>query len=660
MGYFKYPSNGDQTSPPTSQLIVLEGTRRFALYAAYPPIVISDVTGPKATLDLVDQQFDTTSLPDGYYVANASGAPPIAFAIRNGTEPIRGPLVPLIQMPKGASKGQVGAVWIPFPVPVPEGNAVPPRTFAPWTTLPTTTNRAQYWMRPLTAGYSGDEPLPEFREDRDGNVLIGYQQLYSRNVAETYKMGNRRDGKYGRGRVGTPVSARQMLDGSWLMVSINHGVMIIRPDLSVETVWGWRIPGDEPVPHIPLGAADDDAWFESKMEFVGDDAIKPRNPWNAIQDVRPGFEHTIWIANTEGHNVLHYDLNTKTILGVIGSPTAVMGRQDGTGEGVLMRRPRGLAQRADGKLYVGEAWNHMLGLIDPTDYSYAKVWRSAKHWENSPHIDANGEHNTRGTNFLGTVASQLRAYWEGSGTDGVGYCHHIQQIDLDSTGKIVFGTDHTRNVNVYDPETGVMTAGHIQMPDGHFLNVSDYRHKGWVSLAVNRNGSGPMKDAIAFADWDSALELRIYNREGTAYWNMMRIVSAKTYGHRFGRNDRCGTSVYPWCVGWARDGNALVYGDSGRECVLEMSVRQPGDIDIPDADVTAGRAAWKRAAPWPVTLSAHARYSEMGYDQLGGVQFQDMASWTDSAIEDKVVEIAPWLEADKAVVRQYIRYCQLR
>jgi hypothetical protein len=89
-------------------------------------------------------------------------------------------------------------------------------------------------------------------------------------------------------------------------------------------------------------------------------------------------------------------------------------------------------------------------------------------------------------------------------------------------------------------------------------------------------------------------------------------------------------------------------------------VRQPGDIDIPDADVTAGRAAWKRAAPWPVTLSAHARYSEMGYDQLGGVQFQDMASWTDAQIEDKVVEIAPWLEADKAAVRQYIRYCQLR
>jgi hypothetical protein len=91
-----------------------------------------------------------------------------------------------------------------------------------------------------------------------------------------------------------------------------------------------------------------------------------------------------------------------------------------------------------------------------------------------------------------------------------------------------------------------------------------------------------------------------------------------------------------------------------------MSVKLPTDVEIPDADVTAGRAAWERPAPYPVTLSAHGRYGEMGYDHLGGKQFQDMVDFTDAEIEAWVVQFAPWLTADKAMVRQYVRYCQIR
>jgi hypothetical protein len=193
--------------------------------------------------------------------------------------------------------------------------------------------------------------------------------------------------------------------------------------------------------------------------------------------------------------------------------------------------------------------------------------------------------------------------------------------------------------------------------DGLYQGIQDYRERAWISLAVNRNGTGPLKDAIAVADWERE-GCRVYKSDGSTYFDPFRFVSAKSYGHRFGTNDRCWPMAYPWSVGWSEDGNALFVADAGAEHLSEMSMRMPTDIDQDRTATGLGRVAWTRASPGG-GLSAAAIYGLMGYSQLGLIQFQDMAAWSDGDIEQWISTNTPWLANDKANVRTYIRYCQL-
>lgn len=648
-GWFVAPnSEDDDTYIRYSQETTLKGARRFAIGGgALQPMVISNSQGPFLTLHSADTTVDTTTLPDGHYVATAGNCYPLDFVVQNGANPVRGPLVPLVQANMDDEKafGSFGVAWVPYsdPPPLPAGNRIKPRVQLPLDKYPG--DRNQFWMRPLTRSNGTYSALKEWRADQFGNVHIGHYQQYNRTVVQSSRVGNMRDGLYGRAGVGTPVCLREMADGSVLVTSINAGVKLIRPDLSVETVWGKRLKADKPIPSVTYGSGEiDDAQFDahrnSHYEYVGD--TLPVNPWCAIPD--PVNTSVIWIANTDAHHVLKYDIVQKKTLAIIGSPTGVLGRADGIGTAVLMRRPRGLSFGPDGLLYVAQAWNHSIGTIDPITLEYKERLRSVNNWDTYP------AGNTKGTNFYGQTVDQLRAFWDKDGGPGVASFHHPQQCDFASDGKLIFGCDHTRVVIEYDPVANTVRKL-INLPSGSFGGADVYRHQAWISLAVNRNGVGVCKDLIAYADWDIE-SLNVYKRDGTLAFPV--ITDAVDSGTRFGRLNRVSNPGYPWAVGWGKD--RYLWGDSGSECIQELSLRQPSDVDYSSAAVKAGKLAWQTPNGG---LSMAGIYDDFGFSQLGDPQFQDMQPWTEAQIDAWLSAKRPdWNATTLANVRTYIRYSQ--
>lgn len=659
MGWFTAPrSEDDESYIRNSQEIVLHGAVRFALGGgATGPVRLlrkTDAEGEvvAAQWPEADATFNTSQLNDGHYIATATNCRPMDFIIRNGSAPVRDGWVGLVAANTSNEKGQTGYEWVKYPAPLPAGNAIAPRVVPPINIALTSANRDKFWMRPLTRGGPTMTAIKEWREDEAGNVQIGYLQEYARFNAQGLNIGNLRDGPYGRGGLGTPVCFRQMRNGAWLVTCINAGVKILHPDLRVETVWGLRLP-DRPVPCVSQSYNGPDT-LRAKYEHVGEGS--PVNPWSAIQDRVD--DDVIWIANTDGHHVLQYRLSTKTIIGCVGDPQGSLGHTPtGIGTAVRMRRPRGLDWGPDGLLYVTQAWNHSIGTINRDTLEFNEVHRSVVNWDTyAPNGYPVGD--TKGTRFWGIPQATLRTQFEKDGANGVGSYHHPQQCEFTSDGKLIFGCDHTRVLKQYDPVTGVVSlwAG---LPLGAFGSSEDYRHTGWMSVSVNKGGTGPMKDAVFYADWDIESGV-IYGRNaaGAPAWAQRAIVdpAPAQSGSRFGRNNRCWTLSYPWGGGWALDGSRLLIGDSGAENVLEMSLRQPTDVDYPSAAVISGMNEWRYGIGL-YGLSLGARFGDMGYDQLGRVQIQDMATWTDE-------QIAAWLGVQRpdlasvANLVTYIRYSQ--
>lgn len=666
-GYFVAPNTeDDETYIRNSQEIVLHGSTRIAVGggAAGPVSLLckTDAAGEfvAATWPEADRTFDTATVPDGHYILAAENCHPTDVVIRNGAVPVRAGWVGLVAANTESEKNRLGHEWVRYsdPTPLPAGNAIEPRVNAPIHIALTSANRHQFWMRPMTRGGPTMTAIKEWREDNEGNIHVAYLQEYARFNAQGLNIGNLRDGPYGRGGLGTPVCWRQMRSKAWLVTLINAGVRILYPDGRVETIWGLRLPEGKPVPCVKQGYTGPDV-IRSRYEKIGDG--NPANPWCAIQDRLD--DDIAWIANTDAHHVIKYHIPTRQTIGIVGSPIGAMGHTTGgIGEAVLMRRPRGLDWGADGMLYVTQAWNHSIGKINPDTLEFTELHRSVVNWDTYTAGGTTPVGDTKGTRFWGMTQATIRAQFEADGVNGVGSYHHPQQCGFESTGtKLIFGCDHSRVLKEFDTVTGNvrMWAG---LPVGTFGASEDYRHTGWMSVSVNAGGIGPMKDAVFYADWDIDSGV-IYGRTpatGDAFWMQRVIVDAAPAqsGSRFGRNNRVWTMSYPWGGGWARDGSALMIGDSGAENVLEMSLRKATDIDWPIAAVSAGMSAW-RFATGPDGLCLGNRFGDIGFDQLGRTQFQDMARWTDAEIDAWIGALRPDFDAATvANVRTYIRYSQ--
>lgn len=646
-GYNRSPANWNFNGDLDIRLRLSAGTGPITVLGVGDVIVWQ---GPVAQEVLIPR----STLPSGYYVVTAPGTRGFACYVRRvGAPALAGPLVPMCQenMMDTNNKGNDGHTWIPCrtPLPLPAGNKVNPRSVTVWDKLPTPTTRNQLWVRPLTRSNQTWSAIREWQVDEYGNVAIGYYQQYFRTSVQSLASGNLRDGPYGRGGVGTPVAVRQReSDGAIVVTAINGAINLIHPDLTVETVCGWRLKDDAPIPRATenntMTPAAQAAFIAQYYDVIGTDLL---NPFMALPD--PDDSDLLWIANTDKHHVVKYKISTHTVLGTCGSPTGVQGHSTtGIGAAVLMRRPRGLAMRpGDGRLWVTQAWNHSVGYINRDTLEYTEVWRSINNWDN--YVGLDGSFNTLGTNFYGWTDIHLRDFWEKDGVNGVGSSHHLQQCSFDSQGKLITACDHSRVIKKYDPETGIMSKI-TDVPAGSYAEQSQ-KHTAWISLDVNAKGDGEMKDLICYADWGFD---RVFKPDGTSAFRALNDPTIT--GTFFGRNDRVWTLGYPWCAGWVKGG--LIVGDSGGERLLHISKRQPTDLDIAAADVGAGYTLWL-TPPATGQLSMASIYDDIGHSQLGLIQFQDMVNWPKlDVIEWLRVKRPDWTQAQLDQVYSYIVYSQ--
>lgn len=672
LGWFTRPNSHAGEYIRNLENFEFDGTKDFPLTvnSGVGPI---ELVGPgnvvKLTLPGTNVIVKANTFPDGgHFYATAPGCEPVAFNIRMPGKLLRGPKVPLCQasMLSEAKFDSAGMYWVDYkddPLPLPKGCRVAPRPYAEWDFIPNTdATRKQIISEPLVAadGIWGF-PLRRWNENEHGNISIGYYQQYFRSSVQTLATGNLRDGPYGVGETGTVVGIRQRkTDGALLTTAINGKIswVFIEDDRRVETAWGIRLKPHKPVPRLTanttLTAAQKTAFFMQFYEYVGGKLL---DPWFALPDYHN--HDRVWILNTNMHHILHVDTKTLTVLACIGAPDGAMGFRDGVGELVLMRRPRGAdyVPGTNGKyILYDEAWNGAFRLLNTQTYAVETVFRSRLNWDNSPYVDAAGKRNTLGTNFHGIPVADIRTVWSQPGGDGEGCILHPQQGAFMSNGvDYVTASDHSRDGFKFNLDRReISKLFDVAESIGGFVEQSQ-RHTGWVSLDVNSQGKGAMKDLICYADWGGTT---VYKPDGTGAFFPDRDPARK--GNVFGTMDRQSVYGYQWGNGWApKSGGALVRSDAGSERMTMLSRRVPEDFDLSDADFLAGAAVW--TTPIEGNLPPAVLYDDYGFSKIGVIQLQEMATWSDFEIESWVEAGWPYFTDEQIkAARRYIRYCQLR
>lgn len=594
------------------------------------------------------------TLTVGGFHASAPDVEPFAFTTwKKGAPPFTGPLLPMCQgqSMEETRSGSNGCHWVSAAQALQgaKGNKLAKRPFAQITKVPNTPDRRkQVWVQPVCAGDGVWSDLPRVHQNERGTLSIGRVEQYFRPSAQGFSAGNFSEGPYGIGELGSAIAGRQRkTDGAVLITSINGMISYLYDDGRIERVWGWKLPAGVAMPRLSnstvLTEAQKLAWVRSQYEYVGDAELL--NPFFAMP--HPWNHYFVIIWDTDHHNVRIVDIRTHTTVAVIGAPDGTMGwTPSGVGENVRMRRPRGGDYVGEGDwLTINQAWNGSIGDINLKTYEYRDRWRSRKNWDT--------EGNTLGTNFHGMPLVDIRALWQQDGKSGEGVMLHPQNGSYNSLGNYVTFSDHTREGYEWNPETGIVKKL-FTMPEAAGGFVEQYqRHTGWGSLDVNKDGVDEMKDVILVSDWGAVWA---WKRDGTTAFNPCPDPTRP--GTMFGTMDRIDVMGYPWGSWFVPLWGGFMLSDNGSERVLKYTARLPEDVDISDADYTAGYALWR--APYQGGLAPASLFDDVLFSQIGDATAQDMASWAK-------VEVLAWLEArfgdwteeELEAVYKYIKSCQL-
>jgi hypothetical protein len=295
-----------------------------------------------------------------------------------------------------------------------------------------------------------------------------------------------RDGPRGVGRVGYPCSGYVLPDHSAIIASAPGRISRVTVHGDVETIVGWRIREgqvDNMAKSGPMSGRD--------YEFVGE--VVEGQPWEHIWDVRPdpANPHLLYVANTHGQCINQFDTQTGKLSVFVGSLNAERGYVDAIGHEARFANPRGVEFGPDGNLYIGDAVNHAIRVVDMATREVTTLVQSA---------DMDQHHVAHAAGLEGARD------WCRDGAFGEARFIHPLHVRFLSDGCIVTSMHHQLQLVEFNLETRmVRTLTDLKGPG---FKTQD---SVWFSLAVDDGKTGP-RDTIYFGPWNGPMQ--IYDREG--------------------------------------------------------------------------------------------------------------------------------------------------